>query len=84
MSASNLFVQWKGTEVCADFACRCGSSFHFDRNFLYYIKCHSCGTIYQVPYTLELVEVTEGWSDPTGAPLTEGLIQVTGPEGEDD
>lgn len=83
MAAPDLFVQWKGTNACADFLCRCGNSFHFDRDFLYYIQCHACGAVYQVPHTLALVEVTEGWSDPMAAPLTDGLIQVTNPEGED-
>jgi hypothetical protein len=56
---TSLFIQWKGTDACADFACRCGVFCHFDRDFLYNIKCHACGTIYRVPDTFILEEVPE-------------------------
>lgn len=52
---SSVFVQWKGTEVCADFSCKCGSHQHICREmFMYSIKCTSCGQHYKVQSTLFL------------------------------
>jgi hypothetical protein len=43
------FIQWKGTEVCMDFYCECGTQHHIDAMFVYGVKCHECGAIYEMP-----------------------------------
>lgn len=55
---ASLYVQWKGTDLCGDFTCECGKSFHIDADFVYNIQC-LCGALYQVPYLLELKRVNE-------------------------
>jgi hypothetical protein len=53
-----IFVQWKGTEVCADVACECGEHYHLDGEwFLYFVRCKGCGRVYKVPDTLDLIPV---------------------------
>ena len=47
-SDASMFLQWKGTDVCLDFDCRCGASGHLDGYFAYAVRCTSCGTIYQL------------------------------------
>ena len=46
---SNVFIQWKGTSVCFDFYCDCGTDGHFDGYFAYEIKCRDCGAVYAMP-----------------------------------
>lgn len=46
------FIQWKGTDACVDFHCECGAHHHIDDMFLYAIKCHICGTIWEMPHHL--------------------------------
>lgn len=46
---ANAFIQWKGTDVCMDFRCTCGGSFHFDGFFAYAVQCGDCGTIWEMP-----------------------------------
>jgi len=43
------FLQWKGTDACFDFECRCGGSFHFDGDFAYAVKYPRCETIWEMP-----------------------------------
>lgn len=40
------WIQWKGTSVCVDIHCSCGCTSHFDGEFMYYIKCPSCKSIW--------------------------------------
>lgn len=42
------WIQWKGTDVCMDVHCECGSMTHIDGGFIYHIKCASCGRVYEV------------------------------------
>jgi hypothetical protein len=51
----NIWIQWKGTELCADFRCRCGQRGHIDDGFCYAIRCESCGQVYVLPRTVELI-----------------------------
>jgi len=54
---TDVFVQWKGTEVCADFHCECGSHQHIcGEVFMYSIECLSCGQHYKVQSTLFLAK----------------------------
>lgn len=40
------WIQWKGTDVCMDVWCECGELSHIDAEFLYYVKCPYCGSVY--------------------------------------
>lgn len=46
--APHGWIQWKGTEVCMDFHCKCGAHGHLDAEFAYYVKCGACGQIYEM------------------------------------
>jgi hypothetical protein len=52
-----MFIQWKGTDVCLDFHCRCGRHGHFDGYFAYRLRC-SCGLIYEMG-TQVMVRIVE-------------------------
>lgn len=52
------WVQWKGTDVCADIHCLCGVMSHIDAEFAYYVQCPSCRRIYFLNGHIELVELT--------------------------
>lgn len=51
------FIQWKGTEVCADYLCVCGGQFHIDSDFAYFVQCHHCNRRYEVSAVIELREM---------------------------
>ncbi len=63
----HAFIQWKGTDVCMDFWCKCGAQGHFDGDFAYTVKCGKCGTVYEMPcyaYPREVVDEThEHWRE---------------------
>jgi len=44
----HAFIQWKGTAVCADIHCTCGEHFHIDDEFMYFVCCPKCKTIFEV------------------------------------
>lgn len=53
-------IQWKGTDVCLDLRCECGTSDfgHFDGYHAYAIECHACGRRYDLPDTIPLLPYT--------------------------
>jgi hypothetical protein len=53
------WIQWKGTNVCMDVYCKCGSQFHIDADFAYHVKCPHCGTVYSCNGHIELVELEQ-------------------------
>ena len=53
----HAWVQWKGTDVCMDVYCKCGSHCHVDASFTYFVKCSYCGTVYMCNGHIELIEV---------------------------
>jgi hypothetical protein len=61
------WIQHKGTNLCVDLHCICGSHGHIDDDFVYSVKCVDCGRKYAVGQniklipldTRELVEVNE-------------------------
>jgi hypothetical protein len=61
-----VFVQWKGTDVCLDFTCECGISGHFDGFFAHALRC-SCGAVWAMPSTVYPRKLTdaeiEAWPD---------------------
>ncbi len=53
------WIQWKGTSVCMDVHCKCGTLSHIDADFLYSVKCPDCGTAYSCNGHIELIELEE-------------------------
>jgi len=51
------WIQWKGTDVCMDIRCKCGSRTHIDAEFAYRVKCPYCGTVYFCSGHIELIEL---------------------------
>lgn len=49
-NAPRIYIQWKGTEVCADIYCVCGTHGHIDDWFMYYVRCKDCGQVYRVDH----------------------------------
>lgn len=47
-SDADMFIQWKGTDLCMDFHCPCGAHCHVDASFAYYVRCGACGQVYQM------------------------------------
>lgn len=54
-----LQLQWKGTESCADFVCKCGAYSHIDGYFMHNIQCPKCGTMYNCNPNIELIEIVK-------------------------
>ena len=54
---THAFIQWKGTDVCADVKCVCGRSVHIDGEFFYTYACLECGRTYVVNPYVEMFEV---------------------------
>lgn len=52
------FIQWKGTDVCIDVHCTCGHSSHWDRDFLYALKCPECARIWHLGTQIQMVELS--------------------------
>lgn len=55
---SSNFIQWKGTDLCMDFYCKCGGHSHFDGYFAYTIKCPDCGAVYKLDPKVNMTEVS--------------------------
>ena len=54
----NTFVQWKGTDVCMDFECKCGAGLHIDAMFVYSIECGHCHRVYVMGDRVAVFDVT--------------------------
>lgn len=52
------FLQWKGTEVCMDVYCVCGSQFHIDDYFAYAVQCLKCKRRYEMSTRIEMREMS--------------------------
>jgi len=54
------WIQWKGTQVCIDLHCACGTHGHLDVDFMMYqVKCTDCGQHYAVGSNVVLAPMTE-------------------------
>lgn len=51
------WIQWKGTEVCMDVHCACGTLSHVDAEFCYHVRCPDCGRVYFCNGHIELIEL---------------------------
>lgn len=60
----NVFIQWKGTDVCFDFWCECGEQGHYDGFFAYAFRCSRCETIYEMPSTVYPLRVEKSVHEP--------------------
>lgn len=47
-SDAECFIQWKGTDLCMDLHCPCGTHGHIDSDFVYGVRCPGCGAIYEL------------------------------------
>ncbi len=47
-SDAEVFIQWKGTNLCMDFYCPCGAHGHVDEQFAYYVECEACGDVFEL------------------------------------
>jgi len=56
-------IQWKGTDICADFTCECGIFFHFDGYFCYAIECPDCRKVFKLSTTVVNMEVDSNTYD---------------------
>jgi hypothetical protein len=59
----HVWIQWKGTDVCCDIHCRCGAHLHFDGDFMYFLRCPHCRTVWEVGTHVSLYEVTHSRVD---------------------
>lgn len=57
MSEPNVFIQYKGTDLCADIWCECGVHLHVDDYFAYAVRCWSCKSIWELPQLVTAVKV---------------------------
>ena len=67
----NAWIQWKGTKVCMDVHCSCGTTGHVDNDFAYYYHCLGCDTVYMVSGFINLIPLTpEERADAEKSPLS--------------
>jgi hypothetical protein len=71
IEGTNVFIQWKGTDVCLDFRCECGAEGHLDSDFAYSLRCAECGKSWSMPHTIQLVE-SDGSHTPKDIPKEYG------------
>jgi hypothetical protein len=57
---AEMFIQWKGTDVCMDFHCPCGDHNHLDGYFAYYVRCVGCGAVYELGTQVKARRLPEG------------------------
>ena len=53
------WIQWKGTEVCADLHCICGTHGHIDQDFAYFVQCEDCKRTYALNGHIQMVPCEE-------------------------
>ena len=71
LSGAHAWIQWKGTNVCADVYCACGAHFHIDDEFAYHVKCPKCGRLYAMCANIRLMPVTAEEIEGMCEPVTE-------------
>lgn len=47
-----MYLQLKGTHICLDLTCDCGTLSHADGEYCYSFSCEGCGKEYRVPEIL--------------------------------
>lgn len=71
------FIQWKGTDVCCDIECVCGSHLHFDGYFMYFVQCPHCKRVFETEVHIGLHEIELELLEDRSS-----LVQI--PEGDDE
>ncbi|WVX88162.1 hypothetical protein SEA_LITNINMCQUEEN_106 [Gordonia phage LitninMcQueen] len=56
---SEVFIQYKGTDICLDFRCECGAECHFDGYNANAMKCPRCKTVWLLPSVLPLIKADD-------------------------
>ena len=59
MSKAKTFIQWKSTDIMIEVYCPCGGGGYFSGWFMYFIKCTSCGQVYECGTSIELKPIDE-------------------------
>lgn len=54
----HAFIQYKGTDICADLHCACGAHLHADGYFCYRFQCPHCKRQYKLDIYIPLIEMT--------------------------
>ena len=58
-SDGRMFLQWKGSEVCIDFQCKCGGHWHFDGWFASPATCPLCYRKYDLGTQVKMVCIND-------------------------
>lgn len=53
----HAWIQFKGTDLCADFHCPCGEHGHIDAEFAYFFRC-KCGKVFELSGFIEAREIS--------------------------
>jgi hypothetical protein len=64
MADTNAFIQYKGTDLCADIYCDCGTHLHVDAYFAYAVECGACGAIWELPQHVTMTKVKSSQWEP--------------------
>jgi hypothetical protein len=67
----HAWIQWKGTDVCADLHCECGWSGHFDGDFMYFFRCPACEQVWEVGTHVALYKAQPHQLGPDNAAIQE-------------
>ena len=59
----HIWIQWKGTDVCCDIHCRCGTHLHYDGDFMYFVRCSECHAVWEIGTHVAMYEVLDGRAD---------------------
>lgn len=63
-TAAEVYIQWKGTDVCLDFHCPCGIDSHLDDSFAYSVRCVACGRTFDLGTQVLVIETDSPQSEP--------------------
>lgn len=72
---TDLYINWKDTDLCGNFRCECGSEFHIDAYFVFAVECSACGVIWKTPGTVELEKVEGARPDCTHSTKNDILLR---------
>ena len=81
---AEVSVQWRGTDLCCDIQCGCGTYSHVDGYCFGQWKCRGCLKVYRLPWSQLAYEIEDdGYTDTTNnededepAPRTIGWLGV--------
>lgn len=56
---SYMSIQYKGSNLCSDFHCKCGKDIHFCGEYFHHVKCGHCKSVYYLCPTIMVIELEE-------------------------